>query len=262
MDAKELLEKYVNRQLNEQEREQVKTLLKDDADFRKEFIREKAMAATIRAREKSKLRKELKGYLKDIKPTEESTQTKAPEAPHQPKIINLRTRRLITAVAASLTLLLVSYFAFMNQGPNLDQLYADNYRVYKVGINSTRDTNETLQHPAAQAYIEENYDQAIAQFQQLLNPTDSNVKAPFSKDAIQLYLGNAYLNTAQFALAIAAFQQVASNTQSALSEDASWYLALTHLKAGNTEEARELLDMISKGDNIYTNDAKEIKDAL
>ena len=37
MDAKELLEKYVNQELNAKEREQVKSLIKEDPEFKKEF---------------------------------------------------------------------------------------------------------------------------------------------------------------------------------------------------------------------------------
>lgn len=258
MDAKELLDKYVNRELNAQERAQVKSLIKEDPEFKKEFVRETAMAATMRAREKAKLKQELRGFLKDIKPDDSSTTQEAPKA----KVVQLGTRRIVMAIAASLTLLLVSYFAFMNQATDYSQIYADNYRVYRAGINPTRDTNETL-HPAAQAYVEGDFQQAIAGFNQLVDISDTELEPTgLTADALQLYLGNAYLNTKQYEQAVKAFQHLLTMENTALTQDARWYLALTYLKMEKKEDATRLLQEITAGKSIYVRDAKKILEEL
>lgn len=262
MDAKELLDKYVNRELSTNEREEVKRLIRTDAEFKKEFVREKAMSAAVQARKKAALRNELKGFLKNVDyGKEESTSTLKQEQPKKAKVINMQPRRIIMAIAASLTLLLVSYLA-LNDQTEYDKLYAENYRVYTNGISIVRGDNTDV-FEGGNAYVNGDYQQAVTLFTKALTLSDEELaQEKFTRDGIYHYLGHAYLNLQQYENAKDAFEKVLTFENTQYLHDVQWYLGLTYLKLKDKESARKAFEGITEKKTMYTPDAKNIIEEL
>ena len=263
MDTKELLDKYVNRELNANEEEQLKILIKEDPEFRKAFVREKAMEAAVKARKKAELRKELRSMVKTARANQKTEQKETEEQqPKKAKVISLQRKRIVMAIAASVTLLMVSYFAFMNQATDYDSLYADNYRVYRYGLQMNRG-DEGAARAGESAYMEGDYQKAIPLFNEALKKTDQELDSiGFSKDMLNVYMGNAYMNTGDYQNAVDVFEKVLKNNESSFKQDASWYLALSYLKLGEKVKAKALLQQISNTKSIYTKDAQKLVEAL
>lgn len=256
MDAKELLDKFVNQELNSQEKEELKALIKKDPEFKKEFVQEKAMQATIRARKKAQLKQELQGFAQATKAKQANQETQS-EQPKKAKIIGLNTRRIVMAIAASLTLVLVSYFVFQNQ-TDYAGLYADNYKVYSYGLSMKRGNEENLIE-GEKAYLAKDFQQAITYFLPMLKESDEKLKeAGFSKSLVHMYLGNSYLNTDQYQLAVQSFQKVVDSNDDTFQKDATWYLALSYLKLEDKGNAKQYLNQVIQEKSIYSKDAQKI----
>ncbi|MGB0524094.1 MAG: tetratricopeptide repeat protein, partial [Flammeovirgaceae bacterium] len=138
------------------------------------------------------------------------------------------------------------------------------YRVYKYGINVTRGDHSDVK-AAEEAYNEGNYQQAISLFSKALEkPIEPNPegKKIFTKEMIQLYLGNAYMNVQQYDKAETSFKAVVNVEDTTFKQDAIWYLGLTYLKMKNKSEARIWLEKTAKGKSIYARDAQAILEEL
>ena len=266
----ELAHKYIDGLASQAEIAEIKQRLKSDKNFRKEFMRLQAMKAMLKAEEKVEMRNEMSNLFDAVvKPKldnkantyENSTQQQLNSKPT--KVINLQ--RIGLAVAAAITLVLVATFA-LNQGMNNQAVYESYYSPYSVSTpRGTTDVNKL--QTAIQNYTKGDYSLAQEQLKAYLttltidqNQPDGSDNKKESKQLNMIYLMLAncalMLNDTKNAKAYLKKNLQIANGQ--YLHDARWYLALTHIKAGENEEAKTLLHDIASSMNIYQAEAKEL----
>jgi len=176
-------------------------------------------------------------------------------------------RKYWYAVAASILLAIgLSYFTFHNilpkrSVPTLAQLYDSYYEVPKPDLVLARgaQADEALSlvwNSAIRKYSENKFKDAVADFKMILENTKFT-----QASAANFYMGICYLNMNLPDSAISHFSIVSPT--SSLSQDASWYMGLSYLKAGNLPKAAEVFDNITKLHKHYKKkQAKEIFELL
>lgn len=92
--------------------------------------------------------------------------------------------------------------------------------------------------------------EAITQFNLLLEHNSKDINALF-------YKGISAWNLNRSLIAQNCLMQVLASENNVFHQEAKWYLALTYVKAGETDTARELLTAIINEKGFYTKQAKE-----
>ena len=162
------------------------------------------------------------------------------------------------AVAAMLAILIVSSVLLSNH-PNAGRLYADFYNPFTVdesGISTTTSTGAII----AQCIFNYNhgrYQQAIAALTELKNQNELDELPPEST----FTLGLAYLAVNDLSNAQSTFEDHL-NHYDAYENETSWYLGLTYLKKGETQEAREILGKVAASDSAFAKQARSLNRRL
>ncbi|GGX22362.1 tetratricopeptide repeat protein [Aquimarina muelleri] len=168
----------------------------------------------------------------------------------------LTNRFTVFKVAASIVILLGVGSLFWhtmytkNQTQGLD-LYSEYYKPYPtediIRGETNKKTKEIVKH-----YTSGSYDSVV----HLLE------KHPRLKEheALQIYLGNSYLNTNQEEKAVKEFKNITNKGK--YYEIAQWYLSLTYLKLDKSEKAKTLLKEIIQYNGAYKDKAYRLLIAM
>ncbi|MEM9830928.1 MAG: hypothetical protein AAF944_09825 [Bacteroidota bacterium] len=142
-----------------------------------------------------------------------------------------KTNWLPLAIAASVALLVIVGLFFWDQRALTPQeLASQNFTPFmNEFVFESRSETSSIKQKAFSAYDNKNYKQAIEYFEQY----ESNSKDMTST----FFLGNTYLATEDYESAIEVFEKYLNNYDVYV-EDATWYLFLSYLGAGNLERAR------------------------
>jgi len=174
----------------------------------------------------------------------------------------LRSRLgMLNRIAAAVLVLFIPISMFLywnNNTTSTDGLYT----AYFEGINmnqANRSIEENQMNPLLKNtlhnYQNNNHEASIAGFEQYLETNSENA-------SIELLLGISYLEESYYEKAAKSFNTVRINSERNY-EDATWYLALTHLKKEEISSAKDLLDELIqndvKGNGYYTEKAKELR---
>jgi len=277
----ELIDKYLKGISLDNEREMVKTRLSQDKEFRRLFDDMELMIEGIKktGQQTSKEHKlnHLRNYFTeaygnvnerldmDGGPTLPLGSKVGNESPFSSglgkgKVISFAAAMLSNykvAVAAAITLLIVSWFAIVQLSPTSEaELFAQNFQPFRNLDNSTRSgdqfANERKQ--AYAAYDREDFTQAAAMFESIIPESNNQLMDMF-------YLGNAYLASDQAQKAIEPLKKVmeAGTGLTALSK---WYLSLAYLKTGQVELAKTMLTEIRNSKDEKAEQAGDILDKL
>ncbi len=147
--------------------------------------------------------------------------------------------RTAWAAAAALALLVTAWFFL--RPPAHERLYAD-YRSFPPADFTLRGDAPAAPDAAA-AFNAGNYQQALEQLQQRLAAQPDDLEAQFFAALCQLELKN-------YAAATAAFQAISAGA-SAWSDEARWYLALSHLRSNDPAKCAEVLRQIPDTSSHY-----------
>ncbi|MEL6671768.1 MAG: tetratricopeptide repeat protein [Bacteroidota bacterium] len=139
------------------------------------------------------------------------------------------------------------------KGHSPESLYAEYYQ--KPDFSYVRGT-EGLQDKtqAIMAYEQGSYAEALPHFENWLRAHPDDTEMMF-------YAAVAYLEAGAYDEAIAHFQQLIQRKASLHAQQAPWFLALTHLKKGQTQLAKDLLQKQLQERAPYP-DKKKIQDLL
>jgi len=172
----------------------------------------------------------------------------------QPKVRRLKPIRTVLAIAATLLLLVIAYFAFLQQ--DTPELYAK-YEYVDPGLPVLMSQSEDhLFYDAMTYYSEGNYAVAEAKLQQIRDQYTGSDTLLYYLGASQLYQGEA--QDAQQIL-----QQVAATESSSYSEKAEWLLVLSALRAANEAEAQRLVQQIlDNPDHAFFAEAENLQEEL
>lgn len=103
---------------------------------------------------------------------------------------------------------------------------------------------------AIKNFNKKNYQEALGQFNVLYAQNANN-------DTVVYFRAMCSYNLKSFADAIVDFQKLMKDTESEFLYDSQWYCALSLIETGRKDEARSLLELISKSNSPYKDLAKQ-----
>lgn len=231
MNKEDLLNKYFEKSLNEEESAFFYQLIESDLEFKSEFEYRNQVKKAIALNEREKLREKLKSF--ESKPR--------------------RVNSLWYAAAASLVIVFSFYFILFNQNHTSEELYNEYFEVYPNVVQPiVRGDGNSLVNEAFVAYENENYGQSAQFFQNIYTTTN--------EEYALFYQGMSLLNADQIQKADDLFE-THSWSENYIYK-VNWYLALSKLKQNQTQEAKELLLKNINSGNYKVEEAEELLDKL
>jgi tetratricopeptide (TPR) repeat protein len=235
-DDYQLIEAYLNNDLDPIRLKQVEKRISSDQEFSDEVVMRKSMQYFLQHREQ-------KAALND-----RLTEISNPFF-EGPQVIPIKknTRRWWMSAAAAI--LLLGIFYFLLPRPSLYERYAQHTPLSLVEKGTT---SSSLQQTEAH-YNAGNYKEALPLLQQLVADQSDDLQ-------LNLALGIALLETGSIPEARRIFQQIHEGT-SIYHHEGSWYLALTYLKTNQHAEAKTQLQQIpSSAAQIYAKAQRLLQD--
>lgn len=172
----------------------------------------------------------------------------------------LNTNRfLLNRIAASILFLLIPMAAFLYwNNTTLSRSYSAHYEALSYD-NSTRGALSSKADPmlknAMESYSNKHYEASVEQFEKYFEKENENAQA-------KLYAGIAALESGYYTKAEDFLATVRINNERYFDE-ATWYLAMTHLKQENKAETLVLLDELLQDEKgFYYQKASNLKASL
>ncbi len=174
----------------------------------------------------------------------------APQAPP-------RTRRPVWAIAAAILLLAVVGFFVLRPGPGADpdQLFAEYFSPYEAPATFRSDdsTLNAQYQSAFDAYNAGDFEVALPAFD-ALRGGESTMP--------DFYYALSALSANKSDLALPVLRELAGDTPHVYRSQSRWYLALTLLERGETDEATERLEAIVEDGGKFAEPAQALLDEL
>ncbi|MBB4118374.1 hypothetical protein GGR32_000648 [Mesonia hippocampi] len=237
MKHSNLIAKYIQHKLTPEEQEEVKRLLEEDEDFKKEVSFQLTLQAAIKQEEGA----EIKEYLKQVDKNEKST--------------NIFS--VVWKVAAVLVLG-VGLFWFFNQPLDYDKIYAENFKPYpNVVVPTVRGDNTADKSDVKKAFnAYDNRDYAnAAEALKKLYIQDKEVYFNF-------YYGISLMADNQTTEAIKVLENQNWEASKILQEQVDWYIALGYLKLQDKTNAITYLEKVKAGKASRAAQAQKILKAI
>lgn len=242
----EIIDKYLYGGMDDQELKHFERLLATDGEVREELELHKAIDDAI--------------IEEDIMSFRDTMQMIYDEDKKIKRVPSGFSRRKLYYAAATLALLLATggIVRQLTQ-PDYDnqEIFDKFYQPYEVTVTYRSGNTETdrLLLTALQKYEDENYEEALVLFEQLLEKRKDDM-------AINLYSGISYMEVEKYQKATHSFQTIITDNNNLFIEQAEWYLAMCYLKTEDNTKAKEMLDQLIKKESYYKEMAKKIKNEL
>ncbi len=214
------LEKYINNQLTEADKEVLEDELKNDPLLQEKLDQLKNASE---ATESYGLKLKLNQIHSDLYPENQKT----------------NSRKFYYYAAAACIFLVTIGWWFSSSVQSSDELYSKHFEIYPDYVSSrTVDTNEIK--AAFEYYNTGKFQKAASEFEKLHQNNSQNIDVPF-------YLGLSHLNDNQTNNAIKYLTDVVANNDK-YRQQARWFLALAYLKGSQLTEAKAILKNIKAAD--------------
>lgn len=232
-----LVEKYFDAELSSDELRHFNSRVEHDEDFKALVQREKIIIGAIR-------NQGLIDNLLYLKSIEEKIQG------DQSFPLASGIKGWYYYAAAAVVALLVAVAFLLPGKENADELFAAYFTPYPNLVQPLTRGNETTERPRAfQDYEQRNYQAAAEGFKELLE---------IKKEAgVLLLLGNSNLMLGKSEEAQENFITLIKNYDE-FDLQAKWFLSLSYLKSGETENARKILKELGETEVSYASRAKEL----
>lgn len=231
MDKEELLAQYFSKKLSLEAQKEFDHLMASDAEFAKEVAFQKNLKAAIGKEEHDVVKQQLQGFE-----AEENT------------TFNFRNWSVAATVVVLLGLSSIWYF---NSAIDTEKLYAENFEPYRNVVQPiVRGESKTdLKTKAFTAYETKHYTEALVYFNELLkeNPDET----------IAFYKANVLLKLNKTEEAITIFK-TNLKTPDSLDDKNNWYLALSHLRLNNMEDAKAILKDLNASSSFKNKNVKQL----
>ncbi len=244
MDRQVLLEKFLHRQLTDNEARELEALMQSDADFAEEV----AVATALNADHNVRQKQEWKAMLAEQRAA-------APQAlPRSGRRIWLNVARLAAAVAV----LIAAFFLFYPAQPSPQQLAANYLKTPHLAPEVTRNQNvdPASWNDIRTAYLDEDY-------RELIRLLRDDIQAGNGTPQHTFYLGLGYLYQPEpdYEQAITALRSLIDRSAS-FQEEAQWFLALAYLRNDQPEQAESLLRTIVDRQQWRSEEAAKLLGAM
>lgn len=225
----ELIEKYFEHNLTEEEKLLFNKLLVEDSDFKKEFEFYSELKNAVVVSERQKIKKEIQQF-------ENSDDT---------PIFNLKR---YLPYAAILLVMLSLWFIFFSNNSNNTDLYNSYFEAYpNTEVSNTRsDINDkSVIEEAFIAYDLEEYAKANELFNLAIKISTS--------DYIQFYKAISLMELEQHKEALNLFESV--NWSEAYKEKSMWFKSLCYVKLNQVKEAKKELTLLTEKGTFKNSEA-------
>ena len=238
----ELIEKYFNGELTQDEMTEVDRRLASDNALGKLRDETQDLIDGIQysARNES---------LKTMQAIEESLPPFEAEA----NIVPLYKKPWVLGVAASISIVLLGTYFFLQQPASEQDLFTQHFEVYPNIIAPTVRGTESVESLKQRTYYQYDlghYQEALELLQQL--PADEDEGAAY------LYSGICYLMLEDYESAIHSFEEYKQSGFDLFLPQVIWYLGLTYLKLDDLETARKVWAEIPEG-NSYRDKIEKVE---
>lgn len=146
---------------------------------------------------------------------------------------------------------LLVYLFFQTVGDKTN-LFEDYYVAYPIE-DIMRGNSANSFEPALELYSKHEYEKAVGLLEMASKKNPDNF-------AIDLYLGNCFLNIDEERKAIEFFEKIPK--ENIYFEHAQWYLALTYIKMNQMEKANATLKVVIDYNGIHKSNAESLKSRL
>ncbi len=242
----EIMDKYLNGEMNDQELKHFEHLLASDEKVREELDLHQSIDHAIMEEDIMNLRDTMNTIY-----TEDEKVKRAPAG--------ISRRKLYYAAATFALLMATGGIVKKVTQPDYNnyETFEKYYEPYEVTVTYRSGNTETdrLLLTALQRYEDENYEQALVLFEQLLEKRNDDM-------AVNLYSGISYMEVEKYQKATHSFQTIITDNNNLFIEQAEWYLAMCYLKTEDNTKAKELLDELIHKESYYKEMAKRIKNEL
>ena len=241
MDKEELINDYFEGSLSESQLGEVQNLLKTDANFAADFEFQKELQQSLKKEE----RREIKELFSDLNTTETKMETNV-----------FRMRPWLVAASIALLMGIGSWLFFFNSPEvNTDQLYAANFTPYDNVVHPIERGNklEDLKTQMFAAYEAKDYELWL-QLTEQLTAKQKDGYIDFYAGIVQMALGN-------HKKAIPLLEGYIK-ADGELTDRATWYLALAHLKTNELTKCKEELKLLIQKNGFKADAAKVLLEQL
>jgi len=238
------IERYIHNEMQGQEIVEFEKALEEDAQLKSEYLLRKEVEDALSETDILDLREQL-DHISDS-----YFQHAA-----RPGFVKIWHRSKHWIAAASFTILIsiggLTYY-HSHQPPSKDEIFTEYYKPYEVTVSfRSADTEiNSLLTNALQAYQQENYNEALGLFQQVLEKRN-DISA-------QMYSGISYMEIEKYRKANKSFQDVIKAKDNLFIDQAKWYSAMCYVKLGEIQNAKSLLMELSQTSAFYKNKSAEI----
>lgn len=236
MERETFLEKYIQGELTEKERQEFDALVKDDADFRREVEFHTNLKKVTESEDDDNFRTMLTDFESEAR-MEKSSTKKIP---------------VKWLAAASIVLLAgLAYFFTIDNSTSTEELFAQNFVPYRNVVHPiVRGSNDQGQKTKAfSAYQKGDYKNAL----NLLTELYKTEKEPY----YLFYRANALIQLNRASEAIPLLQQHL-DAKDSLAEKSRWYLAMAYLQMNEKENSIKMLNEVVNDDKFNVEEAKRL----
>ena len=245
----EWIERYLNKQLDEQEQQLFEQQLEEDTAFREEVAVHRITRELLVDKNLLDLREEMQAFTKSIKAQE--------PLPVEKPLRRLPLLGTWQRMAAALVLLIglsaIMYYTTFREQATGNTLFASYFEPYPSDYSPQRNDEGTaaILDAAFLSYEQQNYPEALAGFQSLPEQASGN-------PMIRFYKGQCYLYTGAIEAAIRSFEYVLADGDNYYLEASRWYLALAYIKEDKMGKAKKILIKLSAEAGMYQKQAKAL----
>ncbi len=238
----ELIIKYIDQDLNEDEHKLFKDHKQHSDKFRQELEKTELLKAGIQAVEKAAEIDRIKSIFREF--DQEKKVVPVQKLSH--------SKITLYGIAATIALIAAMTYVLIWQSESNDP--ASIYAAYYDPFPADSETRSDQANKKAMQYYEAaRYEEAIPLLKEEMNNTD-NLFSP-------VYLANAYLQTGEPEKAIEVLQPIVEKTSKEKSYSTQfyqWYLGLAYLKSNREPEAGNVFRILARMEGIYGDKSREI----
>ena len=242
------IDKYLKKQLSEQERRDFEQQMENDPDLAKEVALQQDVMEGIDAYFSKGLKRNLQELEKEIRH-------------NQTEVVRKKRRWFswVTAIAASVLMVLLAGYFILFSKPDNQELFQAYYQPYpNIVAPAERSENGADEDTQPfRLYESGNYSAAIPAFEIALETAEEQ-----EKPALHFYYGLSLLHLGKTAPAIEHLQLVSKQEDSPFALPAQWYQALAFLKNNDPVRAKAILEELRNSDTIYQKKSMELLEEL
>ena len=241
----DLIEKYLDKRLNQEEKRLFDLELEENEDFVRDLNDMEFLIEGIRRlAETTTLDQKIARFERSPKLSEDGEKSRRifPDFEH--------VKRYSWAIAASFTLVFVTTFSLFNldQTPSHQKLYAAYYTPFE-NFGGTRsavaDAEQDLWKEALRDYDDEKYADALTKFNDMTRRDYKGLTEQSFYPHYKIYRGNTLMKLNKHSEAIAVFTNLIENDAGMVIQ-ARWYRAMCYLYTNNQVKLKAELSTISK----------------